>query len=126
MSVGILPLYKASKQSKNITLSLYCLDQILSPNINSYGFDEHVVNTNDGTARVIQTHGSGIWDGSPPRHINSSAIMHDRSLDTTLQQPGELNGSGHRIEERSASVLNAPTSILKNSDSRHFSSFENK
>ncbi|CAD5221230.1 unnamed protein product [Bursaphelenchus xylophilus] len=100
-------------------------DQILAPeNINQYGYDEHVVRTTSGGARIVETHGGGrIFDD--PRLNSSSLVFQDRSLDTSgrpieVIEPTIIHSSSSRIHNQP----NAPQSILKNSDSRHFSSFE--
>ncbi|CAD5215278.1 unnamed protein product [Bursaphelenchus okinawaensis] len=102
-------------------------EQILAPeNINQFGYDEHVVRTSDGGARIVESHGDGRMLSSPSRLNSSSLVFQDRSLDTSgrpveMLDPSSFQTSSPRTHNQ---TMNAPQSILKTSDSRHFSSFE--
>lgn len=100
-----------------------------SDGINNYGYDVHEIQTTgqsifwiqikfvsiiEGGARIVQSHGSGFIDASPLQ--NSSLLMHDRSLDTTIH-----NQSGAKTKEIGKANLSATNSeqlhsILKTSD----------
>ncbi|KAI1724631.1 BRICHOS domain-containing protein C09F5.1 [Ditylenchus destructor] len=72
-----------------------------SAGINNYGYDINEVQTSEGGARIVQTHGSGqlVHEEDPSALFSSPSAMHDRSMDTVLQTSGFGRSPGSLYKE---------------------------